>query len=295
MLLSEATRLFRDELRRRNVSEHTIRNYGLDLDQFHSYFARAGEPQLESLDTLAIREWLGHLYEQRLSVVTLRRKLACVRSLFRFLHRNGWVKLNPARALRTPKAPQLLPRAPSEEQTRALLDSVASGKVHRPHLERDLAILELLYGTGVRVSELVGLNLEDVDRSERWLRVQGKGRKQRQVPYGAKAAAALEAYLKVRNAKPGLTALFVNARGERMTTGSVRYLVKLYAKALAGDASLHPHSFRHAFATHLLSAGADLRAIQELLGHAQLSTTQKYTQVSLQDLIAVYEKAHPKA
>ncbi|MBL8232518.1 MAG: tyrosine recombinase XerC [Bryobacterales bacterium] len=295
VLLSEAVGLFFDDLRRSNVSEHTLRNYRSDLDQFQEYFARASEPHVDTLDTFAIREWLGHLYRNELSPVTLRRKLAALRSFFRFLHRNGAVKLNPAKLLRTPKTPKLLPRVPTEEQTNTLIDEAGANKLERPNVKRDVAIFELLYGSGLRVSELVGLDLTDIDRSERWLRVQGKGRKERQVPYGSKAAAALEAFLEVRNAKPGDATLFLNARGNRMSADSVRYIVKLYSKALAGDASLHPHSFRHAFATHLLSAGADLRAIQELLGHSQLSTTQKYTQVSLQDLMAVYEKAHPKA
>jgi integrase/recombinase XerC len=159
--------------------------------------------------------------------------------------------------------------------------------------ERDHAILELLYGCGLRVSECVGLNLEDLDRTERWLRVRGKGRKERQVPYATKAAEALERYLAVRQAKDH--ALFVSRRGTRLTTRSVQLLVKKYGLLAHGDSSLHPHTLRHAYATHLLSDGADLRSIQELLGHAQLSTTQRYTQVSLKDLMAVYDKAHPKA
>jgi integrase/recombinase XerC len=158
-----------------------------------------------------------------------------------------------------------------------------------------VALFEFLYGCGLRVSELVGLNLDDIDRGERWLRVRGKGRKERQVPYGAKAEAALERYLPERKARPAEMALFLNHRGGRLTDRGVRLIVKLYATALAGDPSIHPHSFRHAYATHLLADGADLRAIQELLGHARLSTTQKYTQVSLTDLIAVYDRAHPKA
>lgn len=295
MLLSEGVSAFRDELRRRNVSEHTLRNYLIDLEQFQEYFARAEEPRVDALDTIAVREWLGHLYRNELSPVTMRRKLAALRSFFRFLHRGGHVKLNPAKLLRTPKTPKTLPRVPTEEQANTLLDDVARNKLERTNAKRDVAIFELLYGAGLRVSELVGLDLTDIDRTERWVRVRGKGRKERQVPYGSKAAAALDAYLAVREAKPGDQTLFLNARGNRMSADSVRYIVKLYAKALAGDSSLHPHSFRHAFATHLLSSGADLRAIQELLGHAQLSTTQKYTQVSLQDLMAVYDKAHPKA
>ena len=152
------------------------------------------------------------------------------------------------------------------------------------------------YGCGLRISELVGLNIDDFDFSERWILVRGKGRKERQVPFGSKAAVALERYLPERTPAPGAElVLFLNHRGNRLTVRGARGIVKFYARMIAGDSSIHPHSLRHAYATHLLSDGADLRAIQELLGHAQLSTTQKYTQVSLTDLMAVYDKAHPKA
>ncbi len=160
---------------------------------------------------------------------------------------------------------------------------------------RDRALFELLYGCGLRISELVGLNLEDMDRSEHWLRVRGKGRKERQVPVPGQAAGALERYLSERPVVRDEQAVFLNYLGHRLTTRGVSMIVKLYATLLSGDPSVHPHAFRHAYATHLLADGADLRAIQELLGHARLSTTQKYTQVSLTNLMAVYDKAHPKA
>jgi integrase/recombinase XerC len=175
------------------------------------------------------------------------------------------------------------------------LDDIAAGKLERSFPERDLLIFELLYGCGLRISELVGLNLEDFDRTEQWIRVRGKGRKERQVPYGGKAAAALVAYEAKRQAQIGEHGLLVNKFGKRLSDRGARDIVKLYARVLAGDSGLHPHSLRHAFATHLLSDGADLRAIQELLGHARLATTQKYTQVSLTDLMRVYDDAHPKA
>jgi integrase/recombinase XerC len=288
---------FLEELQRENVSAHTIRAYGADLRQFAGYFSPCGAepPRPQELDALALREWLGDLYRQKLSAVSMRRKLAALRSFYRFLVREGVVAVNTARLLRTPKAPKNLPRVMTAEQTNTLLDQVAEGKLGQAHPARDLAIFELLYGCGIRVSELVGLNLEDLDLSDRWLRVRGKGRKERQVPFGSKAAAALERYLAERSAKPAQRGLFLNHLGRRLTDRGVRRIVKLYATLLAGDASVHPHSFRHAFATHLLSDGADLRAIQELLGHARLSTTQKYTQVSLTDLMAVYDRAHPKA
>ena len=293
MLLSEATRAFLDELRLANASPHTIKNYASDLQQFFEYFQKAGEPEVAAMDALMIREYLGHLYHQRLAAVSMRRKLAAVRSLFKYLHRHGLVRMNPARLIRTPKAPKTLPKVPSEEQTNTLINQVAGDELERPQVKRDLAIFELLYGCGLRVSELVGLNMADLDLTDRWLRVRGKGRKERQVPFGAKAAEALLAYLAER--EPGDEALFRGPRGKRLNDRIVRLIIKQYAIALTGDSSLHPHTLRHAYATHLLRAGADLRAIQELLGHAQLSTTQKYTQVSLQDLMAVYDKAHPKA
>ena len=283
-------------LKRQNASPHTVRNYGVDLARFLEYFARADEaPLVESIDTLALREWMGDLYRQKLDAVTIRRKLAAVRSLFKYLNREGSLQANPARLVRTPKAPKKLPRVPTAEQTNDLIDQVAKDSLNRPYPRRDRALFELLYGCGLRISELVGLDLDDVDRNDRWLRVRGKGRKERQVPYGTKADEALQAWLAERQAKPVERAIFVNHRGTRLTDRGARQIVSLYARLLSGDGSLHPHSFRHAYATHMLSDGADLRAIQELLGHARLSTTQKYTQVSLTDLLRVYDKAHPKA
>jgi integrase/recombinase XerC len=292
--------LFLDELRRRNSSSHTVRNYASDLDQFLGYFTIAGKakPTIEEIDALAVREWLGDLYEQRLSALSMRRKLAAVRSLFKFLLREGFVEKNVARMVRTPKAPKTLPAVMTAEQTNALVDGVSptADKFDRPYPARDLAIFELLYGCGLRVSELVGLNLDDFDFAERWIRVRGKGKKERQVPYTSKASASLDRYLAVRQpVRSSMPALFLNHRGTRLTDRGARGIVKFYARMLTGDSSIHPHSLRHAYATHLLSDGADLRAIQELLGHARLSTTQKYTQVSLADLMAVYDKAHPKA
>jgi integrase/recombinase XerC len=184
---------------------------------------------------------------------------------------------------------------PSAEQTNYLLDQAAGAGRKGPDNERDIAILELLYGCGLRVSELVGLDVADLELTGRWVRVRGKGRKERQVPVPSKAALAVQACLAKRAPESGVSAVFLNRGGRRLSDRSVRAIVKRYAVAFGGDASLHPHSLRHAFATHLLSDGADLRSIQELLGHAQLSTTQKYTQVSLADLMAVYDKAHPKS
>jgi len=302
--MSELARAIEDFLAgeaRRNDSPHTLRNYGADLDEFLAYFSPPGTepPMLAAIDLLSLREWLAHLYDRGQKPATIRRKLASLRSLFRFLSREHRLEGNPARLLRLPKMPQTLPEVPNTEVTNALIDGSLGKDLERPFPRRDRLLLELLYGAGLRVSEAVGLNLEDFDRTERWIRVRGKGRKERQTPYGMKAAEALDAWLNVRlkegepDGEPH--ALFLNRLGGRLTDRGARGLVKFYARNVVGDSSIHPHTLRHAFATDLLSSGADLRAIQELLGHARLSTTQKYTQVSLTDLMRVYDQAHPKA
>lgn len=295
--LKEYKQSFLEELRRKNVSPHTLRNYEIDLDQVIAYFTLPGEPTIApaQFDVLALREWLGDLYTRKLESSTIRRKLAALRSFFKFLLRTGAITKNYARMIKTSKAPAKLPRVPTAEQTCLLVDGVAADKFNRPHPKRDLAIFEILYGCGLRISELVGLNLEDIDRAGRWLRVRGKGKKERQVPYASKAAAALESWLEDRNATSGRDAVFLNHSGGRLSDRGARGIVNFYARFLSGDDSLHPHTLRHAFATHLLADGADLRSIQELLGHSSLSTTQKYTQIALTDLLAVYDKSHPKA
>ena len=286
-----------EELARAGASPHTVAAYAADLRQFLEFLSppEMAPPEPPAVDLLMLREWLAALYRMKLAAVSIRRKLAAVRGLFRFLLREGVVRVNIGRLVRTPKAPQKLPEVMTPEQVNTLIDGVAADKLERPFPVRDRAIFELLYGCGVRVSELAGLNLEDVDRTERWLRVRGKGRKERQVPLPGQAAGALERYLAQRPVAREDPAIFLNHRGRRLTARGIRGIVKLYATLLIGDPSIHPHSFRHAYATHLLADGADLRAIQELLGHARLSTTQKYTQVSLTGLMAVYDKAHPKA
>jgi integrase/recombinase XerC len=286
-----------EELARGGASPHTVAAYAADLRQFLEFLS---PPEMEppapgAVDVLMIREWLAALYRMKLEAVSIRRKLAAVRGLFRFLLREGIVRVNVGRLVRTPKAPKKLPEVMTPEQVNRLIDGVGADRLERPFPARDRAIFELLYGCGVRVSELAGLNLEDVDRAERWLRVRGKGRKERQVPLPGQAAGALERYLSHRPVVRDERAVFLNHRGQRLTARGIRGIVKLYATLIGGDPSIHPHSFRHAYATHLLADGADLRSIQELLGHARLSTTQKYTQVSLTGLMAVYDKAHPKA
>ncbi|MGH9620585.1 MAG: site-specific tyrosine recombinase/integron integrase [Bryobacteraceae bacterium] len=296
--IRESAAKYLAELARRGASAHTLRNYGSDLEQFANYFEPPGADALaiEQLDLPLMREWLASLYDRKLADLSVRRNLAAVRSMFKFLRQEGILETNAAARLRTPKAKQRLPEVMSAEKTNRLIDAVEAGEpVEKPSRERDLAILELLYGCGIRVGELVGVDLNDMDLGEGWLRVRGKGNKERQVPIGERAAAAVEQYLAVRHAPPEEPALFLNSRKKRLSDRQVRRLVKFYALAATGDSSVHPHSFRHAYATHLLNDGADLRSIQELLGHARLSTTQKYTQVSLKDLQAVYDRAHPKA
>lgn len=288
---------FLGEQGRRNDSTHTLRNYRADLIEFLAYFSPPGAepPALAAIDLLSLREWLAHLYDREQKPATIRRKLASLRSLFRFLSREHRLARDPARLLRLPKMPKTLPDVPNTEVTNALVDGSSRQDLERPFPARDRLLLELLYGCGLRVSEAVGLNQEDFDRSERWIRVRGKGRKERQVPYGSKSADVLDTYLEVREYAKDARALFLNHRGNRLTDRGARNIVKFYATYVVGDSSIHPHTLRHAFATDLLSHGADLRAIQELLGHARLATTQKYTQVSLTDLMRVYDKAHPKA
>ncbi|SPE41759.1 Tyrosine recombinase XerC [Candidatus Sulfopaludibacter sp. SbA3] len=289
--------LYLRELVRQGSSAHTLEAYTADLRQFLEYLSPPdlAPPEPPAIDLLLLREWMAWLYGKHLDAVTIRRKLAAVRSLFRFMSREGVVPVNLARLVRTPKAPRKLPAVMSPEQVNTLIDGVAADTLDRPFPVRDRAIFELLYGCGLRISELVGLNLEDVDRAERWLRVRGKGRKERQVPLPGRASTALERYLGERPVVRAEMAVFLNYLGARLTARGISKIVKLYATALSGDPSVHPHGFRHAYATHLLADGADLRAIQELLGHARLSTTQKYTQVSLTSLMDVYDKAHPKA
>ncbi len=296
--LNECIAQYLAELARRGASKHTLRNYQSDLLQLRDYCTppEASPPGLEQIDLPLLREWLASLYDRGLDTLSIRRKIAAVRAMFKFLRREGICDTNPASRLRTPKPGQKLPQVMSAEKTNRMLDAIEAGELtEKPSRERDIAFLELLYGCGIRVGELVGIDLADLDLSSGWLKVKGKGDKERQVPVGERAIDAVNRYLEKRSPAPEETALFLNGRGKRLGDRQVRRLVKFYALLVTGDSTVHPHSFRHAYATHLLSDGADLRAIQELLGHARLSTTQKYTQVSLRDLQAVYDRAHPKA
>ena len=275
----------------RNASPHTLRNYRSDLEQFLGYLTPPGGKRvaLKDVDHRLIREFIGYLHDQGLEKTSVARKLAALRSFFKFCVREGMLTQNPGKLVATPKLPKRIPAVLTAEEINNFLDQLAampaSGAPGKPRpgadpneaqllLRRDRAVLELLYASGLRVSELTGLDLADMDRDEQMLRARGKGRKERIVPYGSKAQAALEAYWPVRTEllrKAGTRgdpqAVFLNFAGRRLTPRSVARIVKKYARLVNINWDLHPHSLRHAFATHLLADGADLRAIQELLGH----------------------------
>jgi len=275
----------------KDASPHTLRSYRTDLLEFAQY-AGKGDPStwLGDVDTRTVRGYLAHLHARSLGATTIARKLAAVRSWFRFLVRRGALERNVAREVRGPRPPRkLVSFLPIDEAT-ALMDAKARGGAARA---RDTAVLELLYATGLRVSELAGLDLDDVDRSQQTVRVLGKGRKERIVPYGSRAAGALAAYLEGRGGGAG--PLFANPRGGRLTVRSLHTIVRRSAAATGITRRVSPHTLRHTFATHLLDAGADLRVIQELLGHSRLSTTQRYTHVGADQLMRVYDAAHPRA
>lgn len=328
----------------RRSSPHTVVNYESDLQQFIKFLMPPGvtSVQLASIDHRVIREFIGHLHEMGLQKSSMARKLATIRSFFRYCVREEILKNNPARLVSSPKLPKRLPSVLSAEDMNAFLDGLANmktgsavalptggeqsaehgGNEPRPAaikiarkdsarllLRRDRALLELLYGSGLRVSELTGLNMADMDFAEKIVRVRGKGGRERIVPFGSKAHTALEAYWPLRTELQRRAlerksrrllardagAVFLNFFGRRLTQRSVGRLVKKYARLVNINWDLHPHSLRHAFATHLLADGADLRAIQEMLGHRSLSTTQKYTHASIRQLMEVFDKAHPRA
>lgn len=280
----------------RDASPHTLKSYLCDLDQFCEFLA-GRNLSLESADHLAIRAFLASLHTQT-KPTTRARKLAAIRALYAFLYKRGRVIQNPGRMVMAPKKPKSLPKVVPVDDVLALLETPGNDVRGL----RDRAILEVLYGGGIRVSELVGLDLGDWDRSGNLVRVLGKGRKERIVPLGSKAKAALDAYLARRSelldaggARHDEPAIFLNYVGGRLSTRSVGRVIDQHVLACALKRHVHPHALRHSFATHLLDGGADLRAIQEMLGHASLSTTQRYTDVSWDRLQAVYDKAHPRA
>jgi integrase/recombinase XerC len=315
----------------RYASPNTILSYGHDLEQFQKFITPPGTPtpSIQNVEYEMIREYLAHLHDCGLGKASMARKLAALRSFFRYCVRERMLKDNPARLVPTPKLPKRVPSVLSAEEMSMFLDQLASTSLRlgrkkgkkvsgelkssselvkredRLLLKRDRAILELLYAAGLRVSELTGLDLVDLDPTGRIVRVIGKGKKERIVPYGGKAAEALNLYWPVRERllrenhrygdKVSSQAIFLNYLGTRLTQRSVGRILKKYVRLININWDLHPHSLRHAFATHLLADGADLRAIQELLGHQSLSTTQKYTHASIRHLMDTYDKSHPHA
>jgi integrase/recombinase XerC len=290
----------------RQASPHTVAAYENDLLRFCEFMARdfldkpQDEVQAADVDTLAVRSFLAHLNRSGLARSSQGRNLAAVRSLFRFACREGVVAANPAQPVRTPKVPKTLPRHLRPGEVEGLLEAQVS---EGPLAHRDRALLELLYAAGLRVSELVGLDWSAIDLSARVLRVRGKGGKERMVPFGRPAADALRGWREVwESVRAGAATVdeesepvFLNFRGGRLSDRSVRNILDRWVDQAAVARGVHPHTLRHTFATHLLEAGADLRTIQELLGHSSLSTTQKYTHLDVERLLAVYRDAHPRA
>jgi integrase/recombinase XerC len=288
---------FLQSLRERNASVHTVAAYRKDLGKFAGH---AGDLGWSDMDHVFLRGFLSHLYDQGLSKPSVARALAAVRSLYRWMAREGkfGIKQNPAALVATPKLPKRLPRVPTVEEMNSMLDTSMPEAAAFP--ARDRLIFELLYGCGIRNSELVGIRLEDINLSNEALLVRGKGKKQRYVPFGENVREGLAAYLPERQRilqgkKPPTSVLLVSLRGTPLTARSVGRIVKAIAIAKGLSPDVHPHTLRHAFGTHMLEEGADLRAIQELLGHERLSTTQRYTQLSVQQLMKVYDSTHPRA
>jgi integrase/recombinase XerC len=286
---------FLRSLRERNASAHTIKAYSTDLEQFSQYI---GTAPWRAIDHVRIRGFLSHLYDRGLSKTSVARALAALRSMYKWMGREGMVEQNPASLVATPKLPKKLPRVPTIEEVNSVLDGAMPEEASFP--TRDRVIFELLYGCGIRNSELVGINLEHISWSNEAILVRGKGKKERFVPLGDSAAAAIREYLPERQKilsekKRGHSELLINTRGSRITTRSVGRIVKRIAVAKGLSPDVHPHTLRHAFGTHMLEEGADLRSIQELLGHERLSTTQRYTQLSMKKVIEVYDQTHPRA
>jgi integrase/recombinase XerC len=286
---------FLRHLGERNASPHTIKAYTRDLSLFAAY---AGSRGWKEIDHIAVRGFLSQLYENGLSKTSVARALAAVRSLYRWLAREGVVEQNPAKLVATPKLPKKLPRVPTIEEMNSVIDGEMPEVAAFP--ERDRLMLELLYGCGIRNSELTGINVDDIRLSAEAILIRGKGKKERYVPFGDSVKVALAAYLPQRHkileaSHKHCNALLINWRGGRLTTRSVGRIIKKIAVAKGLSPDVHPHTLRHAFGTHMLEEGADLRAIQELLGHERLATTQRYTQLSMKHVLQVYDQTHPRA
>ncbi len=294
-IVGRAVADFLRHLREKNASPHTIKAYAGDLENFAKY---SGSRSWKQIDHIAIRGFLSQLYEKGLSKTSVARSLAAVRSLYRWLAQEGVVDSNPAKLVATPKLPKKLPRVPTIEEINSVLDGNMPATAAFP--ERDRLMLELLYGCGIRNSELTGINLDDIRISAEAILIRGKGKKERYVPFGQTARNALAVYLPARQALLGeirknTNALLINQRGGRLTTRSVGRIIKKIAVSKGLSPDVHPHTLRHAFGTHMLEEGADLRAIQEVLGHERLATTQRYTQLSMKHVLQVYDQTHPRA
>lgn len=288
---------FLDFLRyEKNASHHTIASYRRDLSQLAEYLEER-RVRLTEIDNFILRGFLARLHEKNNKKSTIARKLASIRSFLQFCLRKKWLEDNPAKVVATPKQDRHVPSFLSEEEMRHFLDLPQKPK--RVLDLRDRALLELLYATGVRVGELVGMDVDDVNFDERLIMVRGKGKKERLLPFGSKAVESLHAYIGkktlINRGKIEENPLFLNYRGKRLTSRSVERIVNKYIKRAALRRKISPHSLRHSFASHLLSRGADLRVIQELLGHESLATTQKYTHIDLGQLLDVYRKSHPRS
>src|ERR1700729_2837349 len=293
--VAKAVANFLRHLRERNASPHTIKAYSRDLSLFAEY---AGSRGWKDIDHIAVRGFLSQLYERGLSKTSVARALAAVRSLYRWIAREGVVEQNPAKLVATPKLPKKLPRVPTIEEMNSVIDGEMPEVAAFP--ERERLMFELLYGCGIRNSELTGINLGDIRLSAEAILIRGKGKKERYVPFGDSVKSALAAYLPVRQkALEGRgrhsTALLINRRGVWPTTRGVGPTLKKIAVAKGLSPDVHPHTLRHAFGTHMLEEGADLRAIQELLGHERLATTQRYTQLTVKHVMEGYDRTHPPA
>lgn len=279
----------------RNASPHTISSYRIDLTQLGRYL-EGKKIKLGRVDNVILRGFLAELHQLHRSKTSVARKLAAIRSFFQFCLKRGWLEDNPAKVVTTPKTEKHVPAFLSEDEMEKFLELPKEDDVL---VVRDRAILELFYATGIRLGELVGINLEDFNLGERMLRVRGKGKKERLVPFGRKAEESVAAYLRLRRTIPKMSldekALFINYQGTRISARSVERMMAKYVRRTAIRRKISPHSLRHSFASHLLSRGADLRVIQELLGHESLATTQKYTHLDLKQLLDVYRKSHPRA
>ena len=277
----------------RNVSPHTLRSYQADLEQLSAFL---GDKELSAVDHQTLRRFIARLMQDDVKKSSIARKLSAIRSFFRYLNRVEILRHNPARLVATPRREKRLPAVLTADDALRLMNSPNSNKPEdHAIMLRDRAVLETLYSTGIRASELIGMNREDIDRNDSLIRIRGKGRKERIVPIGSKALDAIDAYLRSLTRSAGTTAVFLGPSGKRLTARTVQRILENHRKQLGLQQKASPHTLRHSFATHLLESGADLRAIQELLGHASLSTTQRYTHVNLDSLMEVYDKAHPKA